>query len=127
MANNFVTLSGTWRVSSVNPLLDLVTRALSFTITCSVFAQQEFLLLPNISDYIVSNITVSQPSLILATATNMVRVNFANYTSMVSAASAGIQFKDFFAYCGSGAALPSNTHWANSGSDSALVTLLIGM
>ena len=126
MATNTVTLSGSWRVSSVNPLLDLITRAFSATITCSVFETREFLISSPTSDYIVSALAVSSPSLILATATNTVRVNFSGYTSMVSAASAGLQFKDFMAYYGSGVALPSNIHFSNSGTDSATVTLLLG-
>ena len=127
MATQFVTLSGSWRVSSLNPLLDLITKSFSATLTCSVFEQKEVLVLPNISDFVVCNTAVSSPSLIMATATNIVRINFAGFTSMVSAASAGLQFKDFFAYVGSGAALPSNIHVANSGSDSALITVLFGM
>ena len=126
MATQTVTLSGSWRVSSVNPLLDLITRSFSATITCSVFETKEVLVLPNISDFVVCNTAVSNPSLIMATATNTVRINFSGYTSMVSAASAGLQFKDFMAYYGSGAALPSAIHLANSGTDSSTVTILVG-
>ena len=127
MATQYVTLSGSWRVSSLNPLLDLITKSFSATLTCSVFEQKEVLVLPNISDFVVCNTAVSSPSLIMATSTNTVRINFAGFTSMVSAASAGLQFKDFMAYVGSGTGLPSNIHIANSGSDSALVTVLFGM
>lgn len=127
MATQSITLSGGWRVSSVNPLTDLITRAFSATITCSVWEQKEVLVLPNVSDFVVCNTACSSPSLMIATATNIVRLNFAGYTSMVSAASAGLQFKDFVGYFGSGIGLPSNVHLANSGSDSALVTILFGM
>ena len=127
MATQTVTLSGSWRVSSVNPLLDLITRAFSATTTCSVFETREFVISSPVSDFIVSALAVSSPSFILATSTNTVRVNFSGYTSMVSAASAGLQFKDFMAYFGSNISLPSNIHFSNSGVDSATVTVLIGM
>lgn len=124
MATLNVTLSGGWRVSSTS---DVITKTFGPTITCSVFFQQEIVVLPNVSDFIVSFSLFSAPSLILATATNTVRVNHGGMTSSVSAASAGIvQFKDAYFIMASGGNLPSSIHFANSGSDSAVVTLLIG-
>jgi len=124
MATLNVALSGGWRVSSTS---DVITKTFAPTITCSVFFQQEIVVLPNVSDFIVSFSLFSAPSLIMATATNVVRINFAGMTSSVSAASAGvIQFKDAMFIMASGGNLPSAVHLANSGADSAVVTLLIG-
>ncbi len=121
-----VSLSGAWRVSSTNPVLDLIIRNISGVVTGSTFVQQEIVVLPNVSDLLVSLPLFSAPIGILMTATNTVRVNFAGMTSAVSAASASvIQFKEFFGMMAQSAALPSGVHLANSGVDSSTVTLLI--
>ena len=121
-----VSLSGSWRVSSTNPVLDLITRNISGTVTGSTFAQQEIVVLPNVSDLVVSMPLFSAPIGILMTSTTVVRVNFAGMTSSVSAASASvIQFKDCMGFMAQSAVLPSGLHFSNSGSDSAVVTVLV--
>ena len=121
-----VSLSGGWRVSSTNPVLDLITRNISGVVVGSTFAQQEIVVLPNVSDLVVSMPLFSAPIGILMTATQTVRVNFAGMVSSVSAASASvIQFKDFCGFMAQSAVLPSGLHFANSGSDSATVTILM--
>ena len=121
-----VSLSGAWRVSSTNPVLDLITRNISGVITGSTFAQQEIVVLPNVSDLVVSFPLLSSPLGILMTATNVVRVNFAGQASSPSAASASvIQFKDFAGFMVQSATLPSGIHFSNSGTDSSTVTVLI--
>lgn len=126
MAVISVTLSGGWRVSSTNPVLDLVTRNISAALTGSTFMQQEIVVLPNVSDLVVSLPLFSSPIGILMTATNTVRVNFAGQASSVSAASASVvQFRDFAGFMAQSAILPSGLHFANSGSDSATVTVLL--
>lgn len=121
-----VSLSGAWRVSSVNPVLDLITRNLSAVITGSTFFQQEIVVLPTQSNHAVSLTLFSSPLGMLMTTTNTVRVNFAGQASSFSAASAGtLQFGNFFACLGQSAILPSAVYLANSGTDSATVTMLL--
>lgn len=126
MASLNVTLSGGWRVSSTS---DVIVRSLSSVVTCSTFFQQEIVLLPTVSEYLISMSLFSAPNLLLMTSTNTVRVNFGGQASSVSAASASvIQFKDAFFMVGSsvGGGLPSSIHLSNSGADSATVTVLVG-
>lgn len=126
MAMVSVSLSGAWRVSSTNPALNLITRNISAAIAGSTFMQQEIVVLPNVSDLVVSLGLMSAPLGILMTATNTVRVNFAGQASSTSAASASvIQFKDFAGFMVQSALLPSGIHFANSGTDSSTVTVLI--
>ncbi len=126
MATQSVTLSGGWRVSSLNPLLDLITKAFSGTVSCTNFVQQEYVIAANVSEFVVSIATVSSPSLIIATATNALRINFP-LPSGVSAASAGIAvFKELYAVMASGGNLPSGLHFSNSNTDSSTLTLIMG-
>lgn len=119
-------LSGAWLVSSTNPTLDRVVRNISGTMTASTYLQQEIVVLPNVSDLVVSFPLLSSPIGIMMTATNVVRVNFAGQPSSVSAASASvIQFRDFAGFMAASAVLPSAIHFSNSGSDSATVTVLL--
>lgn len=127
MAALTILLSGGWRVSSVNPILDLITRSISAQFTCSTYNQFEIVLLPNVSDYVLSNALFSAPTVALMTATNLLRLNFAGLASNASNASAGvITFKDFWGAMGASAALPSAFRFSNSGSDSATLTVLLG-
>jgi hypothetical protein len=118
-------LSGAWLVSSTNTALDRIVRSFSGALTASTFVQQEIVVLPNVSDLIVSMALLSSPLGIMMTATNTVRVNFSGQASSVSAASGGtIQFRDMFCAVGPSAILPSAIHIANSGVDSSTVTIL---
>jgi len=126
MAVVSVSLSGAWRVSSVNPALDLITRNISAVITGSTFVQQEVVVLPNVSELVVSLPLFSSPTGILMTSTNVVRVNFSGQASSTSAASASVlQFKDFAGFMVQSAILPSGLHFSNSGVDSATICVLI--
>ena len=126
MANVSLLLSGGWRVSSTNPGLDLITRFFSATYTGSTFTQQEVVILPTVSDYILSLALFSAPIGIFMTSTNTVRVNFPGQASSFSAASASVvQFKDLFVCMATSAVLPSSIHIANSGTDSAMLTVLL--
>jgi hypothetical protein len=123
MATAQVLLSGTLRVSSTS---NLDQKTFSAQITCSTWQMQEILLLPNVSEFVVSIATLSAPLAVILTSTNIVRVNFSNHASYVSAASAGWQFKDYFMWGGSGVSGPLGLHFSNSGSDSATITCFIG-
>lgn len=123
MATVQALFSGTLRVSSTS---NLVTKVFSSTITCSTWLMQEIVLLPNVSDQVLSIATLSNAMAVLMTSTNTVRVNFANMPSSVSAGSAGYQFKDLYAVVGSGISGAGALHFANSGSDSATVVIFLG-
>ncbi len=123
MATVQALFSGTLRVSSTSALL---TKVFSATITCSTWQVHEIVMLPNVSDYIVSSTLLSNATAMLATSTNTVRINFTGLPSSVSSASAGYQFKDLVAIVGSNISGAQGIHLSNSGSDSATVTLFLG-
>lgn len=116
-------LSGGWRISSLS---NTITKVFSNIQTCSTFLQQEVVLLPNVSEFVVSLPLFSNPTALFMQATNTVRVNFSGNSSGVSAASAGIvQFKEGLYMMSQSGGLPSGLHFSNSGSDSAIISLLI--
>lgn len=123
MATAQVLLSGTLRVSSTS---NLQTKVFSAQITVSTWQMQEILLLPNVSEFVVSLATLSAPLVVALASTNKVRVNFSGHASYVSAASAGWEFRDYFMWGGSGISGPMGLHFSNSGSDSAFITCFIG-
>jgi len=115
--------SGGVRVSSTS---NVFTKTFSATVTVSTWTIQEIVLLPNVSDFVVSIATLSNAYAFLATATQNVRINFAGLPSSVSAGSAGYAFKDLFAIVGSSVSGVQSLRTANSSSDSATVTLFLG-
>ena len=124
MAALNIGVSGGWRVSSTS---NVATQTFNALVTCSQWNEQQVVLLPTTSEYVISFANLSAPGVILMTATQIARVNFAGWTSNLSAASASvIQFKDLFCIVASGAALPSGIHVGNSASDSNTITVLIG-
>ena len=123
MATVQALFSGTLRVSSTSALL---TKMFSATITCSTWQIHEIVLLPNVSDFVVSSTLLSNAMAMMATATATVRMNFTGLPSSVSAASAGYQFKDLLAIVGSGISGAQGIHLANSGADSATILLFLG-
>ena len=123
MATVQALFSGTLRVSSTSLV---ATKLFSSTITCSAWQMQEHVVLPNVSEFVVSIATMSNVIALLMTSTQTVRVNFAGLPSSVSAASAGYQFKDLFAVAGSGISGAQGLHFANSGADSATITVFMG-
>ena len=123
MATVQALFSGSLRVSSTS---NMFTRSFSATVTCSTWATQEVVLLPNVSDFVVSNALLSNAMALFMTSTQTVRVNFAGLPSSVSAGSAGYQFKDLYALAGSGISGVQALHFANSGSDSATVLIFLG-
>ena len=115
--------SGGIRISSTS---NVFTKTFSATVAVSTWTIQEIVLLPNVSDFVVSIATLSNAYAFLATATGNVRVNFSTLPSSVSAASAGYVFKDLFAIVGSSISGVNALHFANSGSDSATCTIFLG-
>lgn len=115
--------SGTLRVSSTSNVL---SKTFSATLTCSTWQVHEIVMLPNVSEFVVSSTLLSNAHAMLMTSTQTVRVNFTGLPSSVSGASAGYQFKDLFAICGSGISGVQGIHLANSSADSATVVLFLG-
>src|SRR6266568_1463169 len=96
-----VLLSGGWRLSSTS---DLVTKTFSAQTpltaalgSLSVFVTQEVVLGTTVSEFRISYAQLSNPQLLMLTATNEVRLNFAGQASSFSAASASVmKFRDCF-------------------------------
>jgi hypothetical protein len=116
-------LSGGWRISSIS---NLITKNFSNITTCSTYNMQEVVVLPGVSEFVVSLPLFSAPVALFMQATNTIRINFSGVGSGVSAASAGvIQFKEGFHVMSQSGGLPSGLHFSNSGSDSSVIALLI--
>ena len=128
MATASLLLSGGWRVSqSYTSGVDLITKAFSSTNTISTWTVEQIVLLPTVSEFLVSLAQYSAPQAIIMTATNITRVNFAGQASSFSAASASVmQFREFFGMVAGSTALPSAIHLGSSATDSCTVTVLIG-
>ena len=126
-----VMLSGSWRVSAASGM----TAANDFTVTTpltallgslSVFVEQTVVLATTVSELRLSYANLSNPQLIMMTADNEVRVNFAGFSAQPSAASASIlKFKECFIMMDTSGVLPSGIALANSGTNSATVAVLI--
>jgi len=102
-------------------------RVVAVSVVVSQYVTQRIILANGVSNFIVSIASVSIPNVVWMTANSLCRVNFGNHASADSAASLGYQFKDIFAWAGSGQSGPINIHYANSSGDSAIVTLVLGM
>lgn len=107
-------------------------QAASVTITVSAYQVTRLTIANGVSDFVYSVAQLSSPSvIILASATSVCRVNWSNPSvsgaCAFSAGSNGVPFKDLFVIAGSGAAMPSSLHFANSSGDSATFTLIVGM
>ena len=126
MATASLLLSGGWRVSqSYTSGSDVITKLFSSTNTISTWAVETLVTLPGVSTYTVSLATA--PQAIILTATGTVRVNFTGQASSFSAASASVmQFREFFAMVAGSTTLPSAFAFANSGTDSATISILVG-
>ena len=98
----------------------------SGSFSLSSFFVDQFILAAGVSEFVVSVQTVSNPSFVVLKATEVVRVNFGNLPSSTSHASAGFQFADIFAQVGCGISGPLALHFANSGSNSATITVMLG-
>lgn len=130
-----VTLSGGWRLSSVGQSggVDLVTKSFSALTPLtsalgglSTFIAQEVTLGTTVSEFLLSYAQLSAPQVIFLQSTNVVRVNFGGNGSAFSQASASqITFREAFLLMSVSGALPSGIHLGNSGTDSAVVTVLI--
>lgn len=123
MAVEQVLLSGGWRISSTSGLW---TQAFSNSVSCSTVMIQDIVLLPTMSDFIVSFPTLSNCQVFGLQANAIVRFNWSGHASYVSAASAGFQCTQV-ALAGSGISGVIGLHLANSGADSATVRLILGM
>lgn len=121
MANAVV--SGALRLSSTS---SVITRTFSAFVTVSTIFTDQFVLAAGVSEFVVSVPTISNPGVLVLTATGTCRVNFGNLPSSTSHASAGYQFTDMFAQVGSGISGALALHFANSGSDSATITVFAG-
>lgn len=124
MANAQALLSGSWRVSSTSGLFN---QTFSNLTTVSATLAMDFVLLPGVSDFVVSLPQFSNMNVLGLQANNQVRINFGGIghaTSYVSQASAGILTTQLAWTAGGGSGL-LNIHFANSGSDSSTVRLIM--
>jgi hypothetical protein len=126
MATASLLLSGGVRVSySVTSGNNVVTQAFSSLLTAvSVFTTQTVVTLPGVSTYSVS--LASSPQAVIMTATGTVRIGFTGTSALSGASAFPTQFREMFAMVAGSTALPSAFYLANSGSDSATVTILMG-
>jgi hypothetical protein len=126
-----VLLSGSWRLSgpggeTAGKTFSALTPATLALGSLSTYIQQDVVLGTTVSEFRVSYAQLSQPQLLLMTATGEVRVNFAGQASSFSAASASVmKFKDCFVMMDTSGVLPSGFSIGNSGTDSATVTILV--
>ena len=128
MASESVQLLGTWRVSSVTACAtNTTTLSFNSALTLSTTFVHDFVLLPNVSDYVVSLPNLSNLQVVAVQATQVVRVNFrgTGVTSYISNASAGFQLTQLAMY-GSSISGFGGVGFSNSGSDSATVRLILG-
>ena len=123
MAVEQVLLSGGWRVSSTSGLW---TQAFSNMVSCSAILITDLVILPGVSEVVVSLPQFSNAQAFGLQANQIVRVNFSGWASMVSAASAGFQCTQV-AITGSGMSGVQGVHLGNSSSDSATIRLLLGI
>jgi len=105
---------------------NIETRALPISVTVSQYQVHRIILANGVSEFVVSQVNLSNPGVILLTATSLCRVNWSNISS-TGLASAGHQFKDLFCIAGSGISAMTGLHLANSSGDSAILMLVIGM
>lgn len=114
-------LSGAVRISSTS---NIMTRAFHISVAgISAYFTDEFILAAGVSEFVVSINTLSAPQYVFVTANNVARINYSGHASYVSAASAGWPF-NVWAQAGSGILSgPVGLHFANSGTNSALITV----
>lgn len=117
-------ISGGVRISA--GLSTFFVNAFSGSFGVSAFFAEQFIIAAGVSEFIVSVNSVSNPGFMVLKATETVRVNFGNLPSSTSHASAGYQFADLFAIVGCGISGALALHFANSGSNSATVTVTLG-
>ncbi len=123
MAVEQVLLSGGWRVSSTSGLWQ---QAFSNMVSCSTVMMQDIVILPNVSEFVISLATLSNCQVFAFQANQIVRINFSGHASYVSGASAGFQCTQWV-WLGSGISGLQGLHIANSSSDSATCRLIMGM
>ena len=123
MAVEQVLLSGGWRVSSTSGLW---TQSFSNMVSCSAVMVQDLVILPGVSETVVSLANFSNCQAFAVQANQIIRINFAAHASYVSAASAGFQCTQW-AWIGSGISGMPGLHIANSSSDSATVRIIMGI
>lgn len=123
MATSQLLASGTWRVSSTSGVF---TQTFSNTVSCSAWLTHEVVVLPNVSDHIVSLPQFSNCQVFGFQANQVVRVNFSAHASYVSSASAGWQCTQWV-WMGSNISGLVGLHIANSGSDSATCRIIFGI
>lgn len=125
MATASLLLSGGWRVSqSYVSGADVLTKVFSSTNTISQWWAETLVTLPGVSSYSLS--FASAPQAIIMTATGVLRVQFAGTSALSAASASPMQFREFFGMVAGSTALPSAIFLANSGTDSAVCTILLG-
>ena len=121
-----ITVSGIVRVSWGSSIY--TQYPFSSLYTASVVVVHSLQLSTVESNTIVSLANVSNPGFVVLVSDGLVRVNYGNEPSAVSAGSAGRQFHGLFAQVGSGMSGPPALHFANSLTSAvASVAIIMGM
>ena len=123
MAVEQVLLSGGWRVSSTSGLW---TQGFSNMVSCSAILVTDLIILPGVSETVVSLPQFSNCQVFGLQANQIIRFNWSGHASYVSAASAGFQCTQV-ALAGSAISGVQGLHLANSSSDSATCRIILGI
>ena len=123
MAVTAARLSGTMMLTSPS---NTITTNFSNLLNVSALITLDFMILPNVSDFIVSLAQFSNCNVVLMQSDNVVRVNFGNVgaASYVSNASAGFTCTTYL-WMGSSISGPNSVRFANSGANSATIRLTL--
>lgn len=123
MANAQAAIVGSWRVSSTSGLF---IQTFSAQQTVSATLAHDFAIAVGVSDFVLSLAVFSNINVLSIEANNQVRVNFGGIgnSSFVSNASLGMLVTQMDWITG-GNSGPLNLHFANSGTDSATVRVIM--
>ena len=121
MAVTTARLSGTMVLTSPS---NTITTNFNNLLSVSALMTQDFVILPNVSEFVVSLAQFSNCNAVVVQSDNVIRVNFGGLGSVshVSHASAGMPCTTFL-WMGSSISGANSVHFSNSGANSATVRL----
>ena len=122
MAVTTARLSGTLLLTSPS---NAITTNFSNTLSVSALVTQEFVILPNVSEFVVSLAQFSNCNAVMVQSDNVIRVNFGGLggsVSHTSHASAGMPCTTLV-WMGSSISGANSIHFSNSGANSATIRL----
>jgi hypothetical protein len=117
------TFAGTLKVSSTS---NVTQQALSLSALCSVFTQEEFVVSLGVANLAISFATISNPSVVFMTSTDLLLVNAQGIPSSPGVSN-GFYLNGFLGIMASGQGTGlSGLRVGNSGATSATLTVLLG-